>query len=72
MFFMTVVLMFPTAPDPTPQSMNYTAVVLGGVLLLALGYYYFPCYGGAFWFRGPVSNVYGEVQVEEKSMEESA
>ncbi|KAJ7848955.1 amino acid/polyamine transporter I [Mycena olivaceomarginata] len=31
MFFMTVVLMFPTAPDPTPQSMNYTAVVLGGV-----------------------------------------
>ncbi|KAJ7618134.1 amino acid/polyamine transporter I [Mycena polygramma] len=57
MAFMTVVLMFPTAPDPSAQTMNYTAVVLGGVLLLALCYYYFPRYGGVYWFRGPVANV---------------
>ncbi|KAJ7635804.1 amino acid/polyamine transporter I [Mycena polygramma] len=57
MAFMTVVLTFPTAPDPSAQTMNYTAVVLGGVLLLALCYYYFPRYGGVYWFRGPVANV---------------
>ncbi|KAJ7659582.1 APC amino acid permease [Mycena polygramma] len=57
MAFMTVVLMFPTGRDPSAQTMNYTAVVLGGVLLLALCYYYFPIYGGVYWFRGPVANV---------------
>ncbi|KAF7376941.1 putative amino-acid permease C11D3.08c [Mycena sanguinolenta] len=57
MWFMTVVLMFPTVPDPTAQTMNYTVVVMGGVSLLALGYYYFPKYGGVHWFKGPVSNV---------------
>ncbi|KAJ7260305.1 amino acid/polyamine transporter I [Mycena haematopus] len=57
MWFMTVVLMFPTAPDPVAQTMNYTVVVMGGVSFLALGYYYFPKYGGVHWFRGPVSNV---------------
>lgn len=57
MWFMTVVLMFPTAPDPVAQTMNYTVVVIGGVSLLAFGYYYFPKYGGVHWFKGPVSNV---------------
>ncbi|KAJ7452692.1 APC amino acid permease [Mycena galericulata] len=57
MWFMTVVLMFPSAPGPTAQTMNYTVVCLGGVLLLALGYYYFPRYGGVHWFRGPVANI---------------
>ncbi|KAF7347019.1 putative amino-acid permease C11D3.08c [Mycena venus] len=69
MWFMTVVLMFPTAPDPVAQTMNYTVVVMGGVSLLALGYYYFPKYGGAHWFKGPVSNVefdHGSVTTEEK------
>ena len=54
---MTVVLMFPSEPNPGPQTMNYTVVVLGGVLSLALGYYYFPRYGGVYWFRGPVANI---------------
>ncbi|KAF7332989.1 APC amino acid permease [Mycena venus] len=72
MWFMTVVLMFPTAPDPTPQTMNYTAVVLGGVLLLALCYYYVPSVGGVHWFRGPVANVEGEVEAEEKDAASSA
>ncbi|KAJ6485427.1 APC amino acid permease [Mycena vitilis] len=56
MAFMTVVLMFPPAPDPSAQTINYTVVVLGGVLLLALCYHYFPIYGGVYWFRGPVAN----------------
>ncbi|KAJ6543330.1 amino acid/polyamine transporter I [Mycena sp. CBHHK59/15] len=62
MWFMTVVLMFPTAPDPVPQTMNYTVVVMGGVLFLALGYYYLPRYGGVHWFNGPVSNIDGNVR----------
>ena len=53
MTFMTIVVMFPTTPSPDAAGMNYTVVVLGGVLLLALAYYYFPVYGGIYWFRGP-------------------
>ena len=37
--------------------MNYTVVVLGGVLILSLVWYYFPVYGGVHWFTGPVPNV---------------
>lgn len=37
--------------------MNYTVVVLGGVLILSLIWYYFPIYGGVHWFTGPVRNV---------------
>ncbi|KAJ6484033.1 amino acid/polyamine transporter I [Mycena sanguinolenta] len=69
MWFMSVVLMFPTAPNPTAQTMNYTVVVMGGVSLLALGYYYFPKYGGVHWFKGPVSNVevdHGSEPTDEK------
>jgi hypothetical protein len=37
--------------------MNYTVVVLGGVLLLSVIWYYFPKYGGVHWFKGPVANI---------------
>ena len=37
--------------------MNYTVVVLGGVLMSSLVWYYFPVYGGVHWFTGPVPNV---------------
>jgi len=57
MWFMTIVLLFPTAPNPIAQTMNYTVVVLGGVCAIALGYYYFPVYGGVHWFKGPVPNI---------------
>ncbi|KAF7361655.1 GABA permease [Mycena venus] len=57
MIFMIVVFMFPAIPDPTSHSMNYTAVVLGGTLLLSLGYYFFPKYGGRNWFTGPVETI---------------
>lgn len=57
MVFMTIVFLFPTTPQTSVQEMNYTVVVLGGVLLLSLVWYYFPKYGGVYWFTGPVANV---------------
>ncbi|KAJ3836744.1 amino acid/polyamine transporter I [Lentinula raphanica] len=41
-------------------SMNYTVVVVGGTILLSLGYYFFPVYGGKHWFTGPVHTVVDE------------
>ncbi|KAI5120016.1 hypothetical protein M0805_008477 [Coniferiporia weirii] len=57
MAFMFVVFLFPTDPAPAAPDMNYTIVVLGGVMLLSLVYYYFPKYGGVYWFTGPVRTV---------------
>ena len=57
MSFMTIVVMFPTTPNPAASTMNYTVVVLGGVLILALVYFYLPVYGGVHWFQGPVRTV---------------
>lgn len=57
MTFMSIVFLFPTAPAPVAFSMNYTVVVLGGVLALSVIYFYFPKYGGVYWFKGPVANV---------------
>ncbi|PSR83469.1 hypothetical protein PHLCEN_2v5741 [Hermanssonia centrifuga] len=60
--------MFPSAPNATGQSMNYAVVVGGGWIILCLIYYYFPRYGGRYWFRGPIFNVYAEnLESEEKS-----
>ena len=59
MAFSITILMFPTTPTVTNADMNYTVVVLGGVLVLSLIWYYFPRYGGVHWFTGPVSNVDG-------------
>ncbi|KAF8841440.1 amino acid transporter [Paxillus ammoniavirescens] len=56
MMMMMVVLCFPSAPQPQVPSMNYTSVVLGGVMTLAMIWYYFPVYGGVHWFQGPVPN----------------
>ncbi|KAH9946464.1 APC amino acid permease [Amylocystis lapponica] len=57
MVFSTVIVVFPAEPGPTVTNMNYTSVFLGGWILLCLVYYYFPVYGGVYWFRGPVANV---------------
>ena len=59
MLFMIVVLLFPSSPGATSQSMNYTVVVAGGVILLSLAYYFFPKYGGRYWFKGPVYTIKG-------------
>lgn len=69
MAFSIIILVFPTTPGPTGTDMNYTVVVLGGWLLLCVAYYYFPKYGGVYWFTGPVANVdEGEVESERGSV----
>ncbi|KAJ6594170.1 amino acid/polyamine transporter I [Mycena capillaripes] len=67
MIFMIVVFMFPAIPDPTSHSMNYTVVVLGGTLALSLGYYFFPKYGGMYWFTGPVETIRDSDPSEDRS-----
>ncbi|KAL1746178.1 amino acid permease-domain-containing protein [Schizophyllum fasciatum] len=57
MTFMIVVFLFPADPAPEAPTMNWSVVVVGGVLLLSLGYYYLPVYGGTHWFTGPVSTI---------------
>ncbi|KAL1751502.1 amino acid permease-domain-containing protein [Schizophyllum commune] len=57
MTFMIVVFLFPADPAPEAPTMNYTVVVVGGVILLSLGYYYLPVYGGTHWFTGPVATI---------------
>ncbi|KAF8890636.1 amino acid/polyamine transporter I [Infundibulicybe gibba] len=57
MTFLGVVFFFPTTPQTSVSEMNYTVVVLGGVMVLSVLWYYFPVYGGVHWFTGPISNV---------------
>ncbi|KAI6106449.1 amino acid/polyamine transporter I [Pisolithus croceorrhizus] len=57
MAFMIIVFSFPTTPTTDAANMNYAIVVLGGVLLLSLAWYYCPVYGGVHWFTGPVPNI---------------
>ncbi|OCH88957.1 amino acid transporter [Obba rivulosa] len=61
MTFMGIVFLFPTSPQTDIADMNYTIVVLGGVLVLSLIWYYFPVYGGVHWFTGPIPTVEKEV-----------
>ncbi|TCD69005.1 GABA-specific high-affinity permease [Steccherinum ochraceum] len=57
MTFMGIVFLFPTSPATDTADMNYTVVVEGGVMILAIIYYYFPKYGGIHWFTGPVATI---------------
>jgi hypothetical protein len=62
MAFVSVVFFFPmTTEQSNSRDMNYTVVVLGGMLVLSLIWYYFPVYGGVHWFEGPVATVEGHV-----------
>ncbi|OJA10262.1 hypothetical protein AZE42_08921 [Rhizopogon vesiculosus] len=73
MVFMNVIFFFPTTPQTNAQEMNYTVVVLGGFMSLAIFWYYCPVYGGVHWFNGPVSNIAQAVsgeQGEEDSVSE--
>ncbi|KAJ7497558.1 amino acid/polyamine transporter I [Mycena latifolia] len=70
MIFMIVVFMFPAIPGPTSHSMNYTAVVVGGTLALSLAYYFFPKYGGRYWFTGPVETIQHPDRSDEHGSEE--
>ncbi|KII84137.1 hypothetical protein PLICRDRAFT_179813 [Plicaturopsis crispa FD-325 SS-3] len=57
MTFMSIVFFFPTTPQTDTADMNYTIVVLGGIMILSVAYYYFPKYGGVYWFTGPIRNI---------------
>ncbi|KNZ71878.1 hypothetical protein J132_05703 [Termitomyces sp. J132] len=57
MFFMSIVMFFPTAPTTDKANMNYTVVVLGGSMILSIIWFYFPKYGGVNWFTGPVATI---------------
>ncbi|CEL55191.1 GABA-specific permease OS=Saccharomyces cerevisiae (strain ATCC 204508 / S288c) GN=UGA4 PE=1 SV=1 [Rhizoctonia solani AG-1 IB] len=57
MSFITVVLLFPSRPIPEVSEMNYAVVVMGGVMVGSVVWYYFPKYGGIHWFEGPVSTI---------------
>ncbi|KZT20887.1 amino acid transporter [Neolentinus lepideus HHB14362 ss-1] len=67
MVFSIAVFMFPANWGAGPAEMNYTCVVLGALLLGSLGYYYFPRYGGVYWFRGPVATVVEKEESDEAS-----
>ncbi|KAJ3845790.1 hypothetical protein EV368DRAFT_70433, partial [Lentinula lateritia] len=55
MLFMSVILLFPAEPNLSgPATMNYTVLVMGGVMLFSTAYYFFPVYGGVHWLKGPV------------------
>ena len=67
MAVMSVVLMFPSTPtlEGGVESMNFTVVVQGGVMVLSLVYYWFPWgLGGVYWFKGPVPTVEKGEKVE--------
>ena len=69
MWFTSVVFCFPSVPDPTAAEMNYTVVVFGGVILFATIYFFFPKYGGMYWFEGPIGMLrleQGEMMEDEK------
>ncbi|KAJ3483085.1 hypothetical protein NLI96_g6547 [Meripilus lineatus] len=68
MSFMFVVFMFPATPETTVEDMNYTIVVEGGILVLSLVYFYFPKYGGVYWFKGPVPTI-ADASDESSSLE---
>ena len=54
MTFMTTIVLFPSTSSPSAGDMNYAVAVIGGVLIIAVLYYYFPHYGGKYWFEGPL------------------
>ncbi|KAJ7079557.1 amino acid/polyamine transporter I [Mycena belliarum] len=57
MLFLGIAFLFPTRPQTDAKDMNYTVVVLFGVLILSLIWYYLPVVGGVHWFNGPIANV---------------
>ncbi|KAG0696525.1 amino acid/polyamine transporter I [Suillus ampliporus] len=66
MVFMIFVFFFPATPQTTAQEMNYTVVVLGGFMFLAISWYYCPVYGGVHWFNGPVANLTPAIEGEHR------
>ncbi|KAJ3996474.1 hypothetical protein F5050DRAFT_1571397 [Lentinula boryana] len=72
MLFMSVILLFPADANLTgPTTMNYTVLVIGGVMFFSTAYYFFPIYGGIHWFKGPVVTTSRDDTVESNNVSES-
>ncbi len=67
MILMMVVFLFPASPAPVSESMNYSVVVVGGIITLATVYYLI---SGRFWFTGPVITVADGSRSEGKQSDE--
>ena len=52
--FMVCVFSLPITYPSTAATTNWAGVMLLGVLILSLVYYFFPYYGAYKWFKGPV------------------
>ncbi|KAF5364229.1 hypothetical protein D9756_000907 [Leucocoprinus leucothites] len=50
-------LLFPGGPTVGAKEMNYSVVVIGGIMIFSLVWYYLPKYGGVHWFKGPIPNI---------------
>ncbi|KAJ8095070.1 hypothetical protein PM082_010289 [Marasmius tenuissimus] len=70
MVFMAVILCFPSEPVVTPDTMNYAALVSGGVVLVATFYYFCPGTGGRNWFAGPAVTIEWEEKEASEMKEE--
>jgi hypothetical protein len=57
MLFLGIVFLFPGGPTADATAMNYSVVVVGGIMILSLLWYYCPKYGGVHWFKGPIPNI---------------
>lgn len=68
MLFLGIVFLFPGTPTTNATEMNYSIVVIGGVLVLSVLWYYFPKYGGVHWFKGPISNIDTVVEHSDSSV----
>ncbi|KAF9031821.1 APC amino acid permease [Hymenopellis radicata] len=55
--FMSIVFFFPSEPGPLVDEMNYGVVLFMGIVALSMVYYFFPVYGGRYWFNGPVLTI---------------
>ena len=40
----------------------------GGTLILSVVYFYFPVYGGVYWFKGPISTIDSDVLVVDEKI----
>ncbi|KIJ35469.1 hypothetical protein M422DRAFT_262242 [Sphaerobolus stellatus SS14] len=57
MIFITIVFSFLANPNPMAANINYTLVVLGGVIFFTIVYFYIPKYSGKYWFNGLISTI---------------
>jgi hypothetical protein len=56
MVLMTIILLFPVTLHSSAETMNYSVVVVGGIVILSLTYYFAAAHN---WFEGPAHTAEG-------------